>query len=163
MPITGDFAKLGHWADLMRRSAIIAEAATEAMAQRAVDLVGDGFNRGRNPYGERWKPKQKPNGYPIMHGPSGLLEYGWHVLKTKRRGFVIANDAPYAAAHQKPTRGKRPMRMMVPSTSRGLPPSWVRAFSSLSTNVFQAYFTGEASNENALAAVALQRTGNDGE
>jgi hypothetical protein len=159
MALTGDFKKLGHWADLMRNGSVIAEASSEALAQKSVDLIEDGFNAGRDPYGRMWVPKQRPNGYATLHGKTGLLEYTWHVVKTKRRGFIVASDAPYAAAHQKPKRGKRPMRMMVPSTARGLPASWSRAFEKLYLNLVNVYLSGGAVNDAGGLADDMKETG----
>lgn len=102
---------------------------SRAMGEEVVGLIKKGFRTETDPYGQRWEPKQIPDGRKTLSGPTSRLKGGWHVTKANKGGFTVAPSVDYAAPHQRPKRNKfgrlkRPRRMMVPDRRKGLPQLW---------------------------------------
>lgn len=120
--LTGDFArKLERWQQLLRSSDAIVTHTSRAQAEVALTLIGEGFQDETDPYGDRWKPKQKPDGRKVLHGETSRLRTGWHIESAGKNSWQVAPSVPYAAYNQ-------PTRMQVPSASRGLPDEWAKEF-----------------------------------
>jgi len=80
----------------------IREALSGAIAEECLGLIAEGFRRETDPYGRRWKPKQKPDGRKTLSGPTSRLKNGWHIKRQAADQIVIAPSVDYAAAHQDP-------------------------------------------------------------
>lgn len=163
--VSGNGAKkLDDWAKLMRSGETLVEMQSEALAETMITLIGEGFNRERDPYGRKWAKKKKPDGRKVLHGETSRLRNGWHVVRGRRRGFSVAPSVDYAAPHQAPRRSpktnelKRPVRMMVPVTSLGLPKSWQRDMNAVAIGIAKAFFrSGARGRLNAAKARALAK------
>lgn len=134
-----DFAKLKHWATLLRAGEAVTGEVTARMSERMLGLVDEGFETQTDPYGEPWAPKKTPDGRKVLEGPTGRLRQFVSVPHGKHR-FVLVPGADYAAPHQAPHDGKRPRRMMVPAADRGLPDEWSRQLSKTAQDSMRAHF-----------------------
>lgn len=160
--LTGDFAKLDGWAKRIGDAGGAAKLKelSENLAEEALELVAEGFEKETDPYGKKWKRKRFPDGRQVLGGQTARLRRGWHRKSVTAQGFQIApavNYAKYAqngraritAAPGKTLRfivngkpvfrksvGPAPARKMVPDKGR-LPKAWRRAL--LATA--QLYFT----------------------
>ena len=145
MSLTGDFAKIKSWSKLLDDSGKMLPIMSEAMSAEFIRLAERGFDQERDPYGKPWKAKKRPDGRKVLSGPSGALKAGFR-SKISKRGFKVTNIAKsekgfaYFAAHQSPREGKRPMRAMLPKSSRGLPKAWRAELSSVCKEICKAYF-----------------------
>lgn len=114
----------------LKNTAPMIEFAGVSAAEEVVNLVKDGFRTETDPYGERWEKKKRRDGRKTLSGPTSRLKNGWHVSERSPEGFKVSPAVNYALPHQNPRRKggklKRPRRMMVPSTEKGLPPEWAR-------------------------------------
>lgn len=137
--IFGDFGQLRHWGNLLRAGELLMGQVTRKQAERTLELVGEGFDQQHDPYGLPWKPKRRPDGRKILHGPTGRLR-NFKALYEGRRRFMVVPGADYGAAHQQPRGGKRPQRMMVPSSERGIPPRWSRQLSRAAVQAMREHF-----------------------
>lgn len=123
--VSGDFAKkLDRWAELLESSKVIVRHTSQAQAEVALTLIGEGFQHEQDPYGKRWAPKKKPDGRKVLHGETTRLRNGWHVAKAGMGGWQVDPGVEYAAYHQAPRGNSRPTRRMVPDSARGLPKEW---------------------------------------
>lgn len=138
-------AKLDRWAELLADASVVVEHTSEAQAEVAITLVGEGFDRQRDPYGRRWKKKQRPDGRKILHGETTRLRNGWHVEKATARSWRIAPSVEYAGYHQEPRNGSRPQRAMVPTSEKGLPKTWARELRAVALAEMHGHF-GEAAD-----------------
>lgn len=137
-----------NWQKLFENGHVLVSATSAAMAEEMVTLVKDGFRSETDPYGNRWKPKQEPDGRKTLSGETSRLKGGWHVRRTNKGGFTVAPSVTYAAHHQAPRRGrngrlKRPRRMMVPSGERGMPAEWNKNLREVAMVVARGYYTTE--------------------
>lgn len=158
MPVKGDFGKLAGWEALLKNAELLLEPTSAVMAETTVDLIQEGFDNATDPYGKKWKQKKKADGRMPLHGPTSRLRRGWHAVKVGKDQFEVAPSVDYAAPHQSPKKGlggqlKRPRRMMVPTTAKGLPSSWAEQYSDVADAAFQQWFR---------AAVAKARFGTGG-
>jgi phage gpG-like protein len=160
--LTGDFAKLEGWA---KRIGDVGGAAklkelSENLAEEALELVAQGFENERDPYGKKWQRKRFPDGRQVLVGKTARLRRGWHRKSVTAQGFQIAPAVNYAKYHQngrgpitaapgkmlrfmvggKPvfrkSVGPAPARKMVPGKGR-LPSAWRRSLLA----VAKAFFT----------------------
>jgi len=132
----------------LAKSQRLLEVVSRNMAEEAVGLVQDGFRSETDPYGERWKPKQNPDGRKTLSGVTGRLKTGWHLKTQDAKGFTVAPSVEYALYHQAPRRGrsgrlKRPRRRMVPVTRQGMPRKWSRRLNEAAREAFQAMESGK--------------------
>lgn len=144
-------------------------AISGSLAEETVNMIKDGFRSETDPYGERWQPKQIPDGRKTLSGPTSRLKTGWHIKTQNPSGFVVAPAVAYALPHQDPQRNasgrlKRPRRMMVPSEDRGLPERWARAYREVTIESLQILLAGSGSDVGKLAAkvgVQMSKAGNE--
>lgn len=157
--VTGNGAKkLLDWVGLMKEGHILVEMQSQALAETMITLIGEGFNDERDPYGRSWAPKKRPDGRKVLHGKTGRLRNGWHVVSARRRGFSVAPSVPYGAYHQAPRFNRRPTRMMVPTLALGLPKRWQKDMTAVAIAMARSYFKpGARSRLNAARARALAR------
>ncbi|MEN6535499.1 MAG: phage virion morphogenesis protein [Bryobacteraceae bacterium] len=120
------------------------------LAEEAVDLVLQGFQKQANPYGEGWAAKKHPDGRSILVGKTTNLRRGWGRRATKigklRWRIAPGPTAPYARYHQDGTKNKdgsvrMVARKMIPDT-RGMPAEWQEAFKETATEFFRHHFKG---------------------
>lgn len=111
--------------DRKLRRAISAKAAPKIQSE-----VKRQFVTQRDPYGKRWKPKKVRDGRPTLTGKTRNLRRNISKLVTTI-GFRIDADTPYASFHQRGTKFL-PIRMILPSPAKGLPPKWLKILSKIS-------------------------------
>ena len=106
-------------------------ALSKEMGRETLDLIEDGFRKESTPYGQKWRPKKRPNGQQILVE----REHMRHRFRARvgLGKFTITNPQPYTNTHNygDPERNI-PKRQMWPSPNR-LPARWVRKY----TSVFQ--------------------------
>lgn len=139
LTITGDFAKLSGWQETVETTPDVLADISRIGAEELIDLVQQGFAEERNPYGDPWKPKKRPDGRAILVGKTAHLRRRWHVKKSDKGGFTIAPSVSYAAYHQRGTK-RMSKRMMVPQKSSGLPPKWKNALVEVGALVLRQHF-----------------------
>src|SRR5687768_17211456 len=116
----------------MRTAPKALEDMSKALAEETITLIADGFREQRDPYGDKWTPKQAQDGRQTLVGQTARLKTGWHVQTASKRGFRVVPSVNYASAHQSPRPRARwggkslPRRMMIPTRDRGLPKAWAR-------------------------------------
>ena len=139
LKLTGDFAPLARLVQRLDHPDSVLVSVSKVMAEETLDLIDEGFDEERDPYGKPWAPKQKPDGRKVLHGPSGRLKSGYHRTHANADGYGAAAAVEYADHHQRPrhkrnVRGqftggkfgglKRPRRMQVPDPKKGMPNEW---------------------------------------
>lgn len=143
--VGGDFKKVDNWAKAMGAAPDLLQSMARQMAEEAVELVAEGFEQQRDPYGRPWKSKKKDDGRLILGGRTGRLRRGWHVTRSSKGGFTIAPSVNYAVHHQfGAPRAGIAARMMVPSSKLGLPPKWREAFAAVVQDQLAAHFGAAA-------------------
>jgi phage gpG-like protein len=85
------------------------------MAERTLDLIDEGYQHRRSPYGTPWAPTKQPN--PILE-KTGAFRSGWSVKRADSRGFTVGSDVDYGSFHQSGT-ARMVARKTVPD-ERGL-------------------------------------------
>src|SRR5688500_17317035 len=127
--VGGDFDKVDNWAQMMADAPDVLESMSRNMAEESLELVAQGFEQERDPYGRPWKEKKYPDGRLVLGGRAGRLRRGWHLSRAGKEGFGIAPSVGYGVHHQLGApKANIPVRMMVPSKRLGLPPKWREAF-----------------------------------
>ena len=91
----------------------VLDIVSHSVSEEILNLIRQTFVDETDPYGRRWRPKQRRDGRKTLSGRTGRLKNSWHVQKADSTGFVIATDVKYAAYHQAGA-GRLPRRMMVP-------------------------------------------------
>jgi len=119
-----DYAKLNHWQRLMRGGQVMVIAVRKRMADEVLELIDEGFENQKDPYGNPWAPKKKPDGRRILHGRTLKLRTRWHTVPVAYNKFIAQPGVDYAAPHQAPRFNRRPRRAMVPFARRKLPVKW---------------------------------------
>lgn len=137
--------KLEQLASALDAAPAMLEMASAAMAEEVIGLIKQGFRSETDPYGEKWAPKQRPDGRKVLSGETSRLKGGWHRQKTGKDGFTIAPSVDYAAPHQRPKRGKggrlkRPRRMMVPDREKGMPAAWSKQLEEAASEIMSTGF-----------------------
>jgi phage gpG-like protein len=144
--VTGDFSGLKSISARLKKTAQAKRAILKALEEEAINQVMEGFDAARDPYGTPWK--QTIRGGEILQDKGGLKRSVFR--KRGSDSFTIGFTKLYAAVHQfgatikakgagylhfkllgkwKKVRSVRiDARPMVPTATRGLPPSWYRAF-----------------------------------
>lgn len=122
MSFTGNFSTLARWSNKLRdlsSPGLMFEIA-DNQADVSLGLVAQEFGRESDPWGNRWAPKKKPDGRPILRGETNRL-VSWRKAFVNQHGYRIESRAPYSRYHQTGTR-KMVARKMVPDGR--LPPRW---------------------------------------
>lgn len=92
MSLTGDFDKVAHWAaqiGSLASGASLSEVSAE-MAKATAGFIGEQFATGRDPFGNPWAPKKKPDGRPVGTGKTGRLKK-YRVRFASASGFEVYN------------------------------------------------------------------------
>jgi hypothetical protein len=145
-------------AKILERPEDIRLLVASSLAEEALNLTKDTFRSETDPYGDKWAPKQRPDGRKVLSGRTSRLKNGWHRKLVSAEQVIIAPSVDYAAPHQNPQRGpsgqlKRPRRMMVPSGELGLPPKWSKQLQEASNDAFAAIFGADGRRVSALRNV----------
>jgi phage gpG-like protein len=101
---------------------------SKALAVAAKGLILDGFEGGKDPYGQAWAEVERA-GIPL--NDTGALRTSWFIAGATAQGFVISTNSPYAQYHQGGTKRLK-VRMMIPR-SGALPKAWDREFTAVAT------------------------------
>lgn len=163
--LTGDFAKLEGWAKRIGEAGGEAKLKelSENLAEEALELVAEGFEKEADPYGKKWKRKRSPDGRQVLVGKTARLRRGWHRKSVTAQGFQIAPAVNYAKYHQngrgpitaapgkmlrfqvggqtvfRKSVGPAPARKMVPDRGR-LPSAWRRSLLAVARTFFTETF-----------------------
>ena len=106
------------------------------MAEEAVDLVKDGFDKESDPYGKKWLATAR--GGEIL-SDTGALKGSWKVKSATRAQFKVDASVRYASYHQDGAPKIRlPARMMVPDGK--MPSGWMDAFEELAETMLEEHF-----------------------
>ena len=133
------YGKVEHWQRMLRKSPALVRAASKALAEATLELIDEGFVAEADPYGKRWAPKARPDGRKVLTGKTRRLRRRWRAVRVDKSGFHVIPGVDYAAAHQAPRYGRRPRRMMVPDSRRGLPARWRKRFKQVAGSQFKKY------------------------
>jgi hypothetical protein len=163
--VTGDFAKLTKWAEKVAvagGSAGMREL-SNLLAEEAVELIAEGFEKETDPYGKAWAKKRFPDGRQVLVGRTARLRRGWHKKNVTATGFSVAPSVDYAKYHQRgrgpvhaqpgkslrfmvggravfrKSVGPAPARKMIPDRGR-LPSAWRRALIATARDYFKDKF-----------------------
>lgn len=126
MGVSGNFAKLRSFAQSLRNVAGTSGlvALNRNLAEAAVELVKDGFEKQSDPHGSKWKPTLR--GGAILQD-TGRLRNSFAVKSVTPHGFLVTGSATYGVYHQTGTSRmparKMPARKMVPDSS--MPAAWL--------------------------------------
>ena len=134
LKFSGDFAALRAFERKINAVPSALDEVSDALAEEALTLIGDGFKSERDPYGKPWAPTQR--GGRILQDRGILRQY--RKRSVTRRGFRIAAGADYGGFHQGGTRYLK-RRMMVPRRGR-LPSKWKAAFVEAGTEILTDHF-----------------------
>jgi phage gpG-like protein len=157
--VSGDFAKkLDRWAQMLRDAEVIVTRTSQAQAEVAVTLVGEGFENEEDPYGVKWEPKKVDDGRKVLHGETSSLRTGFHVESAGKNGFQIEPSVEYAAYHQSGGR-TLPQRMMVPSGRKGLPREWSKEFETVALAEAMLHFKEAANSTPRKSRKRRRRSG----
>lgn len=121
----GDSRKLKALSDSFQQLASrrAKEKLNRKLAEEALELTHDGFDRSITPYGKRWKDPKYRSGQPLRL--TGRLEASIRPIGSSE-GFVLVTNVVYAATHQW-GRDAIPQRMFLPNGSQGFGGRWRRA------------------------------------
>lgn len=101
---TGDFKSLEGFAADVARVPSALKIISDQLAEESIELVREGFEKQRDPYGKAWKEHSKltkrirPGGRILED--DGHLKAGWFKKAIGEGFFEIANAKKYAAYHQ---------------------------------------------------------------
>jgi len=95
---TGDIAKLDKWAKRLRDVPKVMDELSEQLAEETIDLIKDGFDKSRDPYGKKWADLKLRDGRPLED--NGHMKGSWFKKYAHRGGFLVANAKSYAVIHQ---------------------------------------------------------------
>lgn len=125
--LTGDFQKLSQWSKKFEKigSASTRFSIASDMADAHLRAIARQFDRERNPYGVRWRPKKKPDGRKTLRGPTGRLRR-FHKITVNQYGYRVGSEAPYLRYHQKGT-SRMVARKVIPDEQR-IPGELTREF-----------------------------------
>ena len=107
--VSGDgFAALERWARKVEKAGSTAglQHLSNNLAEQALELVAEGFERETDPYGKAWAKKRFPDGRQVLVGQTARLRRGWHRKSATPSSFTIAPSVQYAKYHQ---RGRGPV------------------------------------------------------
>lgn len=111
------------------------------LAEESIDLIKEGFDLERDPYGDPWAPKKKRDGRKVLSGETSNLKTGWHTRRVDEDGHEVAPSVDYAGYHQEPFDPSAERRMMFPDDEIGLPRTWTEAYEETALEVLHAHFT----------------------
>lgn len=120
MGIKGDTAKLRRIAKQGKSAFGSAgmQGLSRNLAEETVELVREGFDKERDPFGKRWAKLKYRSGRILQDtGRLRIFKPG----SVTAKGFTVSSGAPYGRYHQGGTR-RIPARKMVPDS--GLPARW---------------------------------------
>lgn len=138
-----DFDKLTHWQKLLRGGDVLMGEVSRRMAGTTLALIDQGFERERDPYGERWAPKKRPDGRKVLEGRTGRLRRAWHSTRVSRLGYEVFPGVDYATYHQAPRMRSRARRRMVPSADQPFPRAWATALSRTAIQAMRSHYTSQ--------------------
>ncbi len=95
---SGDFAALKRFQKKVEQAPKALQIVNEQLAEEAIDLIREGFDKSTDPYGTAWAPLVLREGRPLED--TGGLKAAWFRQSITARGFVIANAKRYASYHQ---------------------------------------------------------------
>lgn len=152
--VKGDFDVLEAWRRTLETAPALLTSMSASMAEETIGLITEGFRSETDPYGDTWTPKKRPDGRQTLSGKTARLRR-WHIVRSSKGGWTVAPTAAYAGAHQNPRRrpgwGQSPgsltalpQRMMIPTRSRGLPPSWAAAYRETAVDTLRTHFAASS-------------------
>jgi len=95
---TGDFAALEQFEKKIRSAPASLERVSRQLAEETIELIHDGFEHSRDPYGKPWRELVLRQGNPLED--SGAMKNSWHRSHARRDSFGVENAKAYATYHQ---------------------------------------------------------------
>lgn len=87
---------------MLERPDAILDLVSTSLAEESIGLIKDGFRTETDPYGQKWKPKKRPDGRKTLSGKTSRLKGGWKIVRQDRHEVRVSPSVNYAAAHQDP-------------------------------------------------------------
>jgi phage gpG-like protein len=141
LKVEGDGAKvIAEWQKIFEDGDKAMTVVSRAMAEEMLGLTLERFRVETDPYGKRWKPKQRSDGRKTLSGKTSRLKNGWHIVRCDGSGWTIAPSVAYAAYHQAGTK-RMVRRMMVPDAARGLPRAYKKTLQEAAVDALKVSFT----------------------
>lgn len=97
---SGDFAELNKFADKVSETPHVLVTVSEQLAEETIDLIREGFEQQRDPFGRKWKEHApltqlvRPGGRILED--SGGLKAAWHRVSATGKQFQVGNAKKYA-------------------------------------------------------------------
>ena len=124
----------------------VKRAIAAVQAEEGIDLTKQAFVKETDPYGKRWKKRKRETkqtrGRKVLSGKTSRLKGGWHVSRVSADGWQMSSSVDYALPHQRPKRGRRPQRAMVPLTGR-FPKRWKRPMNDAASDAITDFLVGK--------------------
>lgn len=104
---TGGFKQLEDFAKDIERTPDALKTVSEQLAEETLELIREGFELERDPYGKKWAKHSRltqmlrPGGRRLAD--SGAMKAAWHRKNVSRDSFEVANARSYAIFHQEGT------------------------------------------------------------
>lgn len=133
---SGDFKTLQKWANQVATAPDVLDDIGENLGEEAIELVKEGFENERDPYGKPWAKLKRRTGRILQD--TGRLKGSYNRVYANRTGFKIATGVKYAQYHQRGT-ARMVARRMVPNAT--LPAEWRKRFVEVAGLVLEAHFT----------------------
>lgn len=95
---TGDFSSLERFKKKIEKTPSALVTVSEQLAEETLELIREGFEESRDPYGSPWESLVLREGKPLED--TGAMKASWHRQRADARGFSVANSKPYAKYHQ---------------------------------------------------------------
>lgn len=100
MPVTGDFGELDNLIERFRdlEGGDPQEALSRNLAEEALDLVAEGFEEHKDPYGSSWAPLTSRSGDTLRD--TSHLANSFHVHDVSADQFTVKTGVWYGVVHQ---------------------------------------------------------------
>lgn len=117
--LTGDFAELQRFQKQLEKASETTRILSANLAEATIELIREGFEHSKDPYGKKWEPLKLRSGQPLRD--TGGLQASWHKKNVTMHGFSIASGKDYAQFHQGGTGIHGPKRTRIkPVKARAL-------------------------------------------
>ena len=71
------------------------------LGEEAIEQINQGFEEGRNPYGDPWAPPRLRTASSVSPlRDTGRLQRSFHLVETSTHRFVVETNVIYASVHQ---------------------------------------------------------------
>ena len=140
LSFSGNFGALRQLSRKLRDAPRALEAFAKDGCEETLNLIGEGFKAGTDPYGRSW---DAPNNLKIKgrirsYARSSVSAQGWEVHATDGKAIWHHAPRPRAAWGGKAL----PTRLQVPIAGRGMPAKWRARFIDLADEHLEDWLNG---------------------